>query len=82
MGLGKRPSREGLELLRSRIAQNSNRRFGAGRTKSLVPMECFVRLTVPFAKSFYLLHILVVFFRLGKELKQPRFEQIVGLRRS
>jgi hypothetical protein len=37
---------------------------------------------VAFAQSLYLLHILVVFFRLGKELKQPRFEQIVRLRRS
>jgi hypothetical protein len=81
VGLGKRPSREGLELLGSGVAQDSNRRLGTGRTKSLVPMECFVHLTVPFAQSFYLLHILVVFFRLGKELQQSRFEQIVRLRR-
>lgn len=80
--MGKRPSREGLELLRGGVAQNSDRRFGANRTKSLVPMECFVRLTVALTQDFNLFHILIVFFRLGKELKQPRFEQIVSLRRS
>ena len=82
MGLGKRPSREGRELFRGGVAQDSDRRFGANRTKSLVPMEGFVRLTVALTQDFYLLHILIVFFRLGKELKQPRFEQIVSLRRS
>jgi hypothetical protein len=37
---------------------------------------------VALTQDFNLFHILIVFFRLGKELKQPRFEQIVSLRRS
>jgi uncharacterized membrane protein len=43
-------------------------------------MKSFVGLTVAFAQSLYLFHILVVFFRSGKEFKQPRFEQVVRLR--
>src|SRR5882724_1560259 len=69
-----------LELLRGGVAQDSNRRFGTNRTKSLVSMECLVRLTVALAKSFYLLHIQVVFFRLGKEFKQPLLQYVVRLR--
>jgi len=43
-------------------------------------MKRFVGLTMAFAKGLYLFHILVVFFRSGKEFKQPRFEQVVRLR--
>jgi hypothetical protein len=64
------------------IPQDSNGRLSAGRAESFMAMKSFVGVTMSIAQSFYLLHILVVFFRLGKELKQPRFEQIVRLRSS
>jgi len=45
-----------------------------------MPMKSLVRLTVAVTEGFYLLHFQIVFFCFGKELKQPRFEQFVGLR--
>jgi len=70
------------KLLRSGVAQNSNRRFGADGAKSLVPMKGLVCLTVAITQEFNLLHFLIVLFCSGKKFKQPNFEQIVRLRGS
>lgn len=56
-------------------------RPSAGRTKSLMPMKCFIRFAVVLAQFLDPLHFGIVFFRAGKELKQPGFEQLVRLGR-
>jgi hypothetical protein len=42
-----------------------------------MPVESFVRLSVAVAKSFNLLHFLIVFFGAGKKLEQPGFEYVI-----
>ncbi|HET8891571.1 MAG TPA: hypothetical protein VFQ41_21910 [Candidatus Angelobacter sp.] len=42
--------------------------------KSLMPVESFVRFPVALTQHLNALHFLLVFFRAGKELKQPRLE--------
>jgi hypothetical protein len=44
-------------------------------------MKSFVGVAMAFAQSFNLLHLAVVFFRAGKEFKQPVFKQLVRLGR-
>ena len=69
-------------LFRSGVSQDCNRRFSASRAESLMAMKGFVGVTMAFAQSFYLLHLAVVFFRTGKEFKQPGFKQFVRVGRS
>jgi hypothetical protein len=47
-----------------------------------VAMKSFIRVAMGFAQHFYLLHLAVVFFRTGKEFKQPGFKQFVRVGRS
>lgn len=44
-------------------------------------MKSFIRVTMGFAQSFYLLHLAVVFLSAGKEFKQPGFKQFVRVGR-
>jgi hypothetical protein len=44
-------------------------------------MKSFVRVTMAFSQSFYLLHLAVIFSSAGKELQQPGFKQIIRLGR-
>jgi hypothetical protein len=45
-------------------------------------MKSFVRVTMSFAQSFYLLHFAIVFLSAGKKFKQPGFKQFVRVGRS
>ncbi|HEY2497563.1 MAG TPA: hypothetical protein VGK24_10865 [Candidatus Angelobacter sp.] len=63
-----------MELVSGRVAQDRDMRFRTGGAKSLVPMEGFVRLSMPFAQYFNPLHFLIISLRHGKEFKQLRFE--------
>jgi hypothetical protein len=72
----------GSALFRSSgIPQHSHWRFSAGRAESLMAMKSFVGLTVSIAQNFYLFHLAIVFFRGGKKLQQPGFEQLIRLGR-
>ena len=55
--------------------------LGAGRAKSLVPMKCLVRIAMGFSQDFYFLHLMVVFFGVGKKFEQSGFKQPVRLGR-
>ena len=55
-------------------------RLSAGRAKSSMPMKSLVRFAVVLAQFFDPLHFGVVFFRAGKELQQPGFEQLIRSR--
>jgi hypothetical protein len=55
--------------------------LSAGRAEFLVPVKSLIGLAMAFAQRFNPLHFLVVFFRAGKELKQPCLEQLICLGR-
>jgi hypothetical protein len=45
-----------------------------------MPVERLVSFSVAVAEYFNLLHFLIIFFDIGKELKQPGFEHIIRKR--
>jgi hypothetical protein len=55
--------------------------FCADCAKPLVTVKGLVGFPVASAKGFNLIHFLVVFFGVGKELQQPGFEYVIRKRR-
>jgi hypothetical protein len=55
--------------------------LSARGAKSFMAMKSLVGLTVSIAQNFDFLHLAVVFFRGGKKLQQPCFEQLIRLGR-